>query len=72
MNFIGQTKSLSDFGMHWNLSVGLSNGIFWVMRFQNPVVYILKHKISKVNSIYVCDGKHRSEHFHYIHKKQNH
>ena len=44
----------------------------YIITVYTSVYYILKHKISKRNNIYVCDGKHRPEHFLFIHKTKFH
>ena len=33
----------------------------YIITVYTSLYYILKHKISKRNNIYVCDGKHRLE-----------
>ena len=38
----------------------------YIITVYTSLYYILKHKISKRNNIYVCDGKHRPEHFLFI------
>ena len=38
----------------------------YIIIVYTSLYYILKHKISKRNNIYVCDGKHRPEHFLFI------
>ena len=40
----------------------------YIITVYTSLYYILKHKISKHNNIYVCDGNHRPEHFLFIHK----
>ena len=40
----------------------------YIIAVYTSLYYILKHKISKRNKIYVCGGKHRPEHFLFIHK----
>ena len=44
----------------------------YIITVYTSLYYILKHKISKRNNIYVCDGKHRPEHFLFIHKTKFH
>ena len=43
----------------------------YIITVYTSLYYILKHKISKRNNIYVCDGKHRPEHFLFIRLKKN-
>ena len=42
----------------------------YIITVYTSLYYILKHKISKRNNIYVCDGKHRPEHSLYSTKKE--
>ena len=42
----------------------------YIITVYTSLYYILKHKISKRNNIYVCDGKHRPEHFLFIRRKK--
>ena len=44
----------------------------YIITVYTSLYYILKHKISKRNNIYVCDGKNRPEHFLFIHKSKFH
>ena len=44
----------------------------YIITVYTSLYYILKHKISKRNNIYVCDGKHRPGHFLFIHKTKFH
>ena len=44
----------------------------YIITVYTSLYYILKHKISKRNNIYVCDGKHRPKHFLFIHKTKFH
>ena len=44
----------------------------YIITVYTSLYYILKHKISKRNNIYVCDGKHRPEYFLFIHKTKFH
>ena len=44
----------------------------FIITVYTSLYYILKHKIYKRNNIYVCDGKHRPEHFLFIHKTKFH
>ena len=44
----------------------------YIITVYTSLCYILKHKISKRNNIYVCDGKYRPEHFLFIHKTKFH
>ena len=44
----------------------------YIITVYTPLYYIFKHKISKHNNIYVYDGKHRPEHFLFIHKTKFH
>ena len=46
--------------------------IMYIITVYTSLYYILKHKISKRNNIYMCDGKHRPEHFLFIHKTKFH
>ena len=43
----------------------------YIITIYTSLYYILKHKISKRNNIYVCDGKHRPEHFLFNRLKKN-
>ena len=43
----------------------------YIITVYTSLYYILKHKISKRNNIYVCDGKNRPEHFLFIRLKKN-
>ena len=42
----------------------------YIIAVYTSLYYILKHKISKRNNIYVCDGKHRPQHFLFIRLKK--
>ena len=46
--------------------------VVFIITVYTSLYYISKHKISKRNNIYVCDGKHRPEHFLFIHKTKFH
>ena len=38
----------------------------YIITVYTSLYYILNHNISKCNNIYMCDGKHRPEHFFFI------